>query len=260
MVIPAAHEGLRPDLQVYSFGLFELRLEGQEPLVLSKKMQQLLVYLLLHRKGLTREELGNLFGHQGDSRNSASLMLVSRLRQALEPDLGKHHPSRFILLQDGRYTFNFGLNYTFDAQEFLYLGQQARDPHVKPDEQLASLKHALDLYRGALLPACDDEWCLIERERFRLLANEGYQLLFKAFMERQDFRETLRLAEQAIKQDFLNEEAHRIKLIALARQGKREEALRHFKRTGEHFNKKFGLAPSEELQQVFQQIMRGQLR
>ncbi|MDB5098292.1 MAG: bacterial regulatory s, luxR family protein, partial [Cyanobacteria bacterium RYN_339] len=83
MVIPAAHEALRPDLQVYSFGHFELRLEGQEPLVLSKKMQQLLVYLLLHRKGLTREELGNLFGHQGDSRNSASLMLVSRLRQAL---------------------------------------------------------------------------------------------------------------------------------------------------------------------------------
>lgn len=261
-VIPPAAETLRPDLQVYSFGHFEMRLDGQgtAPLVPSKKMQQLLVYLLLHRKGLSREELSELFGHQGDSRNSASLMLVSRLRQALEPNLGKHQPSRFILLQDGRYAFNFGLNYTFDAQEFLYLGQQARDQHVKPEEQLAALKKALDLYRGPLLPSCDDEWCLIERERFRLLANEGYQLLFKAFLERQDFRETLRLAEQAIKQDFLNEEAHRTKLIALARQGKREEALRHFKRTGEHFSKKFGLAPSEELQKTFQQIMRGQLR
>lgn len=261
-VIPPAQDALRPDLQVYSFGHFELRLDdqGTGPLVPSKKMQQLLVYLLLHRKGLSREELGDLFGHQGDSRNSASLMLVSRLRQALEPTLGKNQPSRFILLQEGRYAFNFALNYTFDAQEFLYLGQLARDPHVKPEEQLAALKKALDLYRGALLPSCDDEWCLIERERFRLLANEGYQLLFKTFMERQDFRETLRLAEQAIKQDFLNEEAHRTKLIALARQGKREEALRHFKRTGEHFNKKFGLAPSEELQRTFQQIMRGQLR
>jgi DNA-binding SARP family transcriptional activator len=261
-VQPLSLEALRPDLQVYSFGHFELRLEvqGTAPLVPSKKMQQLLVYLLLHRKGVSREELSNLFGHQGDSRNSASLMLVSRLRQSLEPTLGKHQPSRFILLQDGRYTFNFGLNYTFDAQEFLYLGQQARDPHVQPDEQLAALKKALDLYRGPLLPTCDDEWCLIERERFRLLANEGYQLLFKAFMDREDFRETVRLAEQAIKQDFLNEEAHRTKLIALARQGKREEALRHFKRTGDHFNKKFGLAPSEELQKIFQQIMRGQLR
>jgi DNA-binding SARP family transcriptional activator/Tfp pilus assembly protein PilF len=263
LVVPASGDAIALALQADAFGHFEVKVEGEgrdEQFGRSKKTQQLLVYLLLHRKGLSREELGELFGHQGDSKTSASLMLISRLRQALEPDLGKHQPSRFILLQDGRYTFNFGLNYTFDAEEFLYLSQQARDPHVKPEEQLAALKQALDLYRGPLLPHCDDEWCVIERERFRLLANEGYQLLFRAFTERQDFRETQRLAEQAIKQDFLNEEAHRFKLIALARQGKREDALKHFKRTDQHLAKKFGLSPSETLMTTFQQILRGQLR
>jgi DNA-binding SARP family transcriptional activator len=110
------------------------------------------------------------------------------------------------------------------------------------------------------LPSCDDEWCLIERERFRLLANEGYLLLFKAFTERGDWAEVLRLADQAIRQDFLNEEAHRAKLIALARLGKREDALKHFKRTDQHLAKKFGLTPSETLVSTFQQILRGQLR
>ncbi|MFP5504273.1 MAG: BTAD domain-containing putative transcriptional regulator, partial [Candidatus Sericytochromatia bacterium] len=263
LVVPAAVDMPTVALSLSSFGHFETRVEGQgreEQFGRSKKTQQLLVYLLLHRKGLTREELSELFGHQGDSRTSASLMLISRLRQALEPELGKHQPSRFILLQDGRYSFNFGLNYVFDAEEFLYLCQQARDPHIKPEEQLAALKKALDLYRGPFLPHCDDEWCLIERERFRLLANEGYRLLFKAFLDRQDYRETLRLAEQAIKQDFLNEEAHRVKLIALAHQGKREEALKHFKRTDQHLTKRFGLSPGEELTSTFQAIMRGQLR
>lgn len=260
--VPVAADSISPTLQVSSFGHVEVRVEGasrDDAFGRGRKTQQLLIYLMLHRRGLTREELSSVFGHQGDSKTSASLMLISRLRQALEPNLPKHRPSRFVLLQDGRYTFNFGLNYTFDAEEFLYLSQRARDPHIQPEEQLAALKKALDLYRGVFLPNCDDEWCTIERERFRLLANEGYQLLFKTFMERQDFRETLRLADQAIKQDFLNEEAHKTKLIALARQGKREEALRHFKRTDQHLAKKFGLAPSEELVTTFQRILRGQL-
>jgi DNA-binding SARP family transcriptional activator/Tfp pilus assembly protein PilF len=263
LIVPASADAIAEDLHVSSFGHFEARQDGQgrdEQFGRSKKTQQLLVYLMLHRAGLSREELGELFGHQGDSKSSASLMLISRLRQALEPNLGKHQPSRFILLQDGRYTFNFGLNYSFDAEEFLYLSQRARDPHIQPDEQLASLKQALDLYRGPFLPSCDDEWCLIERERFRLLANEGYLLLFKAFTEKGDFTEVLRLADQAIRQDFLNEEAHRAKLIALARQGKREDALKHFKRTDQHLAKKFGLSPSETLMTTFQQILRGQLR
>lgn len=263
LLVPAAADAIVEDLHVSAFGPFEVRMEGvsrDEQFGRSKKTQQLLAYLMLHRQGLSREELSELFGHQGDSKSSATLMLISRLRQALEPNLGKHQPSRFILLQDGRYTFNFGLNYALDAEEFLYLSQRARDPHIQPDEQLASLKKALDLYRGPFLPSCDDEWCLIERERFRLLANESYQLLFKAFTERGDFDEVLRLAETAIKQDFLNEEAHRAKLIALARQGKREDALRHFKRTDQHLAKKFGLTPSETLVTTFQQILRGQLR
>jgi two-component SAPR family response regulator len=165
-----------------------------------------------------------------------------------------------VLLQDGRYTFNFGLNYMFDAEEFLYLSQQARDPHIKPEEQLASLKKALDLYRGTFLPSCDDAWAVIERERFRQLANESYAILFRTFTARGDHREVLRLAEQAIKHDVLNEGAHQAKLEALARLGRREEALKHFKRTEQHLAKKYALAPGEDLRQTFQQLLRGQLR
>jgi two-component SAPR family response regulator/ATP/maltotriose-dependent transcriptional regulator MalT len=262
-IVPQAEDALRSVLTVLAFGHPEIRGEDGRPnetLQMSKKAQQLLIHLMLHRRGLSREDLSAVFGHQGDSRSSASLMLVSRLRQALEPEAGKNQPSRFVLLQDGRYTFNFGLNYVFDAEEFLYLSQQARDPHTKPEEQLACLKRALDLYRGQFLPSCDDGWAVIERERFRQLANEGYAILFKTFTARGDHREVLRLAEQAIKHDVLNEGAHRAKLEALARLGKREEAIKHFKRTEQHLAKKYALAPGDDLRQTFQLLLRGQLR
>lgn len=253
-------EALPPELVVRAFGGFELRRgPDAEPIVLSKKLQQLLVYLLLNRRGLSREDIARRFGSGAEGKGSAALMLVSRLRQALEPDLEAHAPSRFIRLAEGRYAFNFGLNYAFDAEEFLALCQQAREPEARKEDHLAALKRALDLYRGALLPTCDEEWAVIERERFRLLANEAYRRLFDAFMARSDFKETLRLADQAIKQDFLNEEAHRTKLIALARQGRREEALRHHKRTVEHFQRRFGVAPGPELLSTFQQILRGRI-
>ncbi|MEB3220496.1 MAG: BTAD domain-containing putative transcriptional regulator [Candidatus Sericytochromatia bacterium] len=262
-VVPQADDALRSALTVLAFGHPEIRGEDGRPnetLLLSKKAQQLLIHLMLHRRGLTREELSSMFGHQGDSRSSASLMLVSRLRQALEPEAVRNQPSRFVLLQDGRYTFNFGLNYVFDAEEFLYLSQQARDPHIKPEEQLASLKKALDLYRGPFLPSCDDEWAVIERERFRQLANDSFAILLRTFTARGDHREVLRLAEQAIKHDVLFEGAHQAKLEALSRLGKREEALKHFKRTEQHLAKKYGLQPGDDLRQTFQQLLRGQLR
>lgn len=252
-------EALPPELLVRALGSFELRLgPAGEALVLSKKLQQLLVYLLLNRRGLSREDIARRFG-SGEGKASAALMLVSRLRQALEPELAPHAPSRFIRLAEGRYAFNFGLNYAFDAEEFLALCQTAREPELRKEEHLAALRRALELYRGALLPSCDEEWALIERERFRLLANEAYRRLFEAFMARNDHRETLRLAEQAIKQDFLNEEAHRTKLVALARQGKREEAIKHFKRTEQLFQRRFGVEPGPELLSTFQQILRGRI-
>lgn len=257
---PHEEDALPPDFVVRVFGGFELRRGPDgEPIVLSKKLQQLLVYMLLNRRGLSREDIARRFGSGTEAKGSAALMLVSRLRQALEPDLAPHAPSRYIRLAEGRYAFNFGLNYAFDAEEFLALCQQAREPEARKEDHLAALKRSLDLYRGALLPTCDEEWAVIERERFRLLANEAYRRLFDAFMARNDFRETLRLADQAIKQDFLNEEAHRTKLIALARQGRREEALKHFKRTDQHFHRRFGVTPGPELLSTFQQILRGRI-
>ncbi|MEB3285322.1 MAG: BTAD domain-containing putative transcriptional regulator [Candidatus Sericytochromatia bacterium] len=259
-LVPQALETLESSLTVRTFGHVEFRdAEGKpnETLTMSKKAQQLLIHLLLHRRGLNREELAALFGHQGDSRSSASLMLISRLRQALEPDLAKHETSRFILLGDGRYSFNFGLNYRFDAEEFSYLSQAARDPHVQPEERLAALKKALEIYRGPFLPHSDDEWCVIERERFRRLAQGNYERLFDVFLHRGELREVLRLSEQALKHDFLHENAHRAKLIALARLGKREDALRHFKKAQQLMQKKFGLEPGDALMQTLQQVMRG---
>ncbi|MEB3196583.1 MAG: BTAD domain-containing putative transcriptional regulator [Candidatus Sericytochromatia bacterium] len=260
-IVPQADQALHSVLTVRAFGQVEVRDEHGKPieaLMTSKKTQQLLLHLMLHRRGLTREELSAIFGHQGDSRSSASLMLVSRLRQALQPDLDKHQTSRFILLRDGRYTFNFSLHYSFDAEEFLYLSRHALEPQLKPEERQASLSRALELYRGPFLSSCDDDWCVIERERFRQMAQHGYETLFETFLARQDAKELLRVAEQALKHDVLHENAHRAKLIALARLGKREEALRHFKRTETHLAKKFGLEPGEALKTTFQRLMRGQ--
>lgn len=260
-IVPASADALGVELELRLFGPFEGRLDAapHESLGRSKKLQQLLAYLLLNPEGLARDDFGDLF-EGGDMKASAALMLVSRLRQTLEPDAPKHQSSRYVLLEDGRYRFNPAVRTRCDAEDFLAHLAQARAEARPAAARLASLQQALALYRGPFLAGCEDAWAQAERERFRRLAGEAAGALCETLLAQNDPTGALQWAERALKQDFLNMAAHEAKLRALARLGRREEVLRHFKRAEAHWLKKYAVGPSDALVSTYQGILRGVVR
>lgn len=261
VALPTPDRTLAVELEVLTFGSFLAR-QGDavnEPLGRSKKLQQLLSYLLLHPEGLSRDDFGELFEGM-DLKASAALMLVSRLRQALAGDAPGSQPSRHVLLEDGRYRFNPAVRTRCDAEDFLAHLAQAKSEIRPPAARLASLQQALTLYRGPFLTGCEDPWAIVEREHFRRLAGEAAGTLCEALLAQDDAAGALQWAERALKHDFLNTAAHEAKLRALARQGKREEVLKHFKRAEAHWQKKYATGPSSELVATYQGILRGAIR
>ena len=85
-------------------------------------------------------------------------------------------------------------------------------------------------YGGDLLPACEDDWVVAERERLRRLAVEMLAgLAGRADAERRDAA-VVEHARRLLTIDALHEPACRLLMHALVRRGERSEALRVYDR------------------------------
>lgn len=248
-------------LKIRCFGSFEASTD--EGLILTKswqgtKTKLVLAFLLHHPQGVSREQLAQaLYGEEEVSR-SAILMIISRLRQALESDLPKNAPSRYVQWNEGRYYFNFGAPYQLDVQEFEFHLQQAKADGMTPKQQIVELEKALVLYRGRYLCDLDESlWVQSTQEHFHQRALLGFQRILDLYEEAEDAERMLSWADQAISADNCAEFAHRAKMRALLDLGNRPGALRHFQQFKEILELELGVSPSPESQRLHEQIVTG---
>ena len=185
-------------------------------------------------------------------------MLLSRLRQALEPDLPKNAPSRFIQFRDGRYFFNFGAKYRADTEDF--------DFHLKESRQLqgpARIEHlhkALELYTGRYLTDLPGEhWVTGTQEHFHLQAMKAFDEVMAHHADAQDFEAALVWADRCLAIDPCAESAHQVKMQALHQQGNRQGAIRHFQQMEQVLAKELGIGPGEESRTLYERILAGSL-
>jgi len=250
-----------PALQIRCFGTFEASTEAGA--IATKQWQGtktklVLAFLLHHRQGVTREQLAQLLYGDEDVSRSAILMIISRLRQALEPELPKNAPSRYIQWRDGRYHFNFGAPYTLDVQEFDYQLDQARGSGLSRPQQLEAYTKALALYRGRYLKDMDDNlWVQATQEHFHQRAMAAFQHLLAHFSEAGDDDGLLEWADRAIAADNCAEFAHRAKMTALSNLGNRQAAIRHYHQLQDVLNQELGVEPALESRQLFDRIAAG---
>ena len=85
-------------------------------------------------------------------------------------------------------------------------------------------------YGGDLLPGCDDDWVVAERERLRRLAVEALASLADSADAAGRDAEVVEHARRLLRIDPLHERACRLLMQALTRQGERGEALRSYDR------------------------------
>mgnify|MGYP001350331172 CR=1 FL=1 len=197
----------------------------------SGKIKHLFAYLLLNRHAVhPREQLAGLFwGDENDHRARHCLnTALWRLNRILAQP-GPRTPS-YLRVDAQNIGFNTASDFWLDVDEFesrCTLAEQI-GPDA-PEKQAALYRQAIACYRGDLLVDCYEDWCLVERERFRCLYIRALSRLLGYYAARRAYDDAVDCARRILACDPLREEVHRdlIKLyLAINRPA---DALRQYR-------------------------------
>ncbi len=202
-------------LEIRLLGEFEVRFNGElQPFTAPPRALPLLAMLLLAPGPVPRGQLATAVWPD-ENREDARTNLrrhLHRIVQAL-PDMGAPWTST----EAGAVCWNRELPVTVDALEFERLAGD-----------IPQRIHALDLYRGDLMPAATDEWIVARRERLRsLFLSTAYDCAVDARRERR-YPEAAAFAERILHVDPWREDAVRVAMSARYELGDRAAALAAF--------------------------------
>jgi len=207
-----------PTLHIYLLGDFRL-VYGEQLVtsVSSPRLQSLLVYLILHRGSpQSRQHLAFLLWPDSSEPQARTNLryLLHQLRQTL--------PASERLLASDTQTLQWRSDAPFssDVDDFEKALAQATS--------VASLREALELYRGDLLPSCYDDWILPERERLRQMFIGALEKLTHLLEAQGDYHAAIQYTQLLLRQDSLSEEAYRQLMRLHALSGDPTGVLRAF--------------------------------
>jgi non-specific serine/threonine protein kinase len=258
-VVPVA-TAAAPVLRVLALGRVEVWIDGT--VVPSSgwkyaKPRELLLYLLAHPDGCTREQIGLAFWPDASSaqvKNSFHVLL-----HHLRKTLGR---AELITFDGERYRVAWELGIEFDAAAFerdaregLRALTTGRDTAVV----IATLRGAVDLYRGELLAEeSAGDWHLGPRERLHRLYVDSLRALAEHHERRESHAEAAAMYRSIVQADELDEEAYRRLMRALARAGDRTQALRAYERLSMLLRADLDAEPEPETSSLFDRLRRAE--
>jgi DNA-binding SARP family transcriptional activator len=219
--------------------------------------------------GKTREQIGLELWP-----DAAPAQLSSKLKSRLYDLRRVLGDGEWILFDNGLYKFNFTRPYWFDVESFEeQTAEGERLQALSPAQAIACLQTAVQLYRGDFLADLrqrrarkeqrfDDEadgsgreWHIWQQEALQSVYQRALhklgQLLFRA-RSYEPAAEVYRLA--AVKDDY-DDEAHHGLSLCLALQGKRSQALEHYRRL---VKRRSDTPPSAEIVALAERLKRGE--
>ena len=232
------------DVRLCVLGKFTLRSGGHEIAVSGLKSRALLAYLACNAgKPHSREKLiGLLWGGRFDEQARQSLrQSLSTLRRILGSDL--------IEADRNEVSLNDGLR--SDVSAFVNLVVSKDREH---------LSEALGLYQGPLLNGFSlseiafVDWLTAERARLGDLALDALDALMQWEAKQPTATSLLALAQRSVALDPYRESAHRHLLRALARLGRRSDALMHYRRLEHVLQSELGVRVDATTQEIVEAI------
>lgn len=229
-------------LQIFSEGeLLDSRRWG------SVRPRELLVHLLLHPEGRTKEQVGLAFwpdASPAQLRNSFHVTL-HRLRRALG-DL------RAVVVEGERYRVDPAVVAEFDVPSFEKDLRAALTALRRQAEgAVCDLELVMERYRGDFLdgePVGD--WHLEVRDRLQRAFVDGMLALGDALARDGRHAKAAEAYRRVLARDELHEEALRALMRAQAELGERAQALRAFQRFNDRIRTELGSAPSAETERL----------
>ncbi len=220
----------------------------------SARPRELLVYLLAHPEGRTKEQVGLAFWPEASTaqlRNNFHVTL-HRLRKALGG-------TNWVTLAGDRYAVDPALVAEFDATEFERDVVGARRALKRQQAGAAAqLEQALARYRGDFLdgePVSD--WHVEFRDRLQRLYLDSLMLLGDDWSREQRYQKAVDAYRRVLARDELHEEAVRALMRALGEAGERSQALRVYQRFSERLRSELDAEPDRETKRLLEQLQDG---
>jgi predicted ATPase/DNA-binding SARP family transcriptional activator len=228
----------RVPLRVRALGPLEIERDG-EAVEESARSRELLLYLLCHPSGRTKEQIGAALWPDADPsklRNNFHVTL-HRLRKGLGA-------SEWIVVDGDTYALDRSRGLDFDAETFEREANAAianRDKHARNMERLA---RAVQVYRGDFFEnAKDGEWYLPIRNRLRDLYARSLDTLGRVRMKDGDYPAAAETYQRLVNFDELDEDATRNLMTALEKQGDSAGAKRAYRRLAAALKRELGEEP-----------------
>ena len=247
-------------LKIYTLGDFRI-LWGGKPVesLRSRKAQAMMVYLACTSKSHSREVLADLFWSESSQTRAMSNLrdVIHALRTHLEP---------FMDISRYSIAVNPESEVWIDVSELeatLALVRESGD--IITVEKAKKIEMALKLYQKDFLEGFYlrgargfEEWQVVERERIRLAALDGFISLVKHQVEVANYRKGIYYARRALELEPLMEVGHRQLMRLLALSGRSSEALVQFENCRQVLEKELGVEPSEETKGLYKSLLNGE--
>jgi len=102
------------------------------------------------------------------------------------------------------------------------------------------------------------DWHLETRDHLRRLYSDGLLLVGEHLMRAEDYSAAAEVYARVIAAEELSEEAHRRRMLCLARSGDRTEALRQYERLRGVLRKDLDAEPDSETTALFNRLRRAE--
>ncbi|HKP15760.1 MAG TPA: BTAD domain-containing putative transcriptional regulator [Gemmatimonadaceae bacterium] len=246
-----------PRLRVLALGPLQVFVDGElvESMAWgSARPRELLVYLLMHPEGRTKEQVGLAFWPDASAaqlRNSFHVTL-HRLRKALGT------PEWITLVHD-RYRVDPAVLEEFDVMAFERDVADARRSLKRQEEGAsAKLEHALARFRGDFLdgePVGD--WHLEHRDRLQRVFVDSLMELGARLVAEDRHAKAADVYRRVLARDELHEEALLALMKAHVATGERTQALRVYRRFADRMREELDAEPDDATTEFFEKLQAG---
>ena len=216
----------------------------------SAKPRELLLFLLCHPDGRTREQVGLAFWPEASIeqvRNSFHVTL-HRLRKTLG---GAH----WVTLSNDQYAVDSRVAVDFDASRF-ERDVTAGLARLRKDGDTTLLEEALTLYGGDFLEhEVVGDWHLELRDRLRNKYVGALVALGERHMKRERWADAAEAWRRLVARDELDERAYRGLMTCYAKLGERSQVQQLYQRVERVLRKELETKPAAETVQLYQRLM-----
>lgn len=222
-----------------------------------EKARQLFQFLLthrgvhLHRDEITEQLWGDVPAEIAERDFKVALNVLSA---ALEPRKQTRGPTVLIERMGSTYALTAGNLLVVDKDVFVDAMNAANK--APPEQRRNLLRRALSFYKGDYLPEMKYEgWSEVERERLHVLYVRTVLDYSAACLEERMYAEVIRVCEELLQVDPVQEEAYVHVMYAYAALGNRPMVVQTFRHCERALEREFGVSLLPSTRELYHQLV-----